>query len=856
MILKEFYIIKTLKMEKPFENSEKDKQQIGSETINIIKFNDHQENQSIYTKRNNHNYKIYQNNYQENYSKNKLYPYEIIEKEIENEKINFLNNKRLSNPRRYSNEMEVLINNNANFTNYQKELKSINNNEKQMMGTSFKKNENLENLNIINIQENSSKNINANYNNHPNYKNYVQNYNMFNQQFPYTSNNYQVNPNQNMNYRNTNNTNYRNSVKNKSKNINREIKLNSHTNTYNFNNNNFQTNSLNNNSNQATIYNNFTNSNDNNLNMKSNFILHVNDQVSFKNKKKQNFNKIKSKKISKQNNFVNSYDKTNDFTFSKNFFNLNLKFLKQSYKIRDLNFDDYENDDIKIIKGKKNNKRIIDSNTIPEINHVLNKNMFPENVYDGNNFKNCFSSSEEIPSLNFINPYFFNTSQNQALNMYNYNLLSQNLNILNQNLNMKANKNKNNNNNNENDNLNFANNNINILKNLNTIHNPDINYLSDENANYEIWNNDRKNINNLNLNIPFDKTVSQLRIQNQMQMNQYNFYENYRLQSFSSANDPKILEENILSGKFLTGVIRINKCHTHGYITVSGLYNDILIRGNRNLNQSLHLDEVVVELFPVLCWKPLFNKKIRKISYNNKDDNAQQNILNMLRKEAMNNDSHFSKIQANSINKNPNELLIEKTRNKSKSKGKMTKNKKNENSPKEKTLLKSTKNPSDFETFDACSKKYSDKKENQSESIFGKDADKFKSELKNRIGVSEDNDLSIKNSILQTEEDKKQDFLKIENKILEDNNDISSDDEFTDTEGLENDSASESESDEDEKLGNKINIEKNFLLNEEIKDEEDEDEEDYQLYANKSNAINQFNQDLMFDENGIKFIKL
>jgi len=99
------------------------------------------------------------------------------------------------------------------------------------------------------------------------------------------------------------------------------------------------------------------------------------------------------------------------------------------------------------------------------------------------------------------------------------------------------------------------------------------------------------------------------------------YYESLRLQPYTFIKDPKVIEENTKSGRYLKGVIRINKCHTHGYITVSGLVNDILIRGNRNLNQSLHLDEVIVELFPMMCWKPLFNKKIRKFSTDINDEN-------------------------------------------------------------------------------------------------------------------------------------------------------------------------------------------------------------------------------------------
>ena len=65
----------------------------------------------------------------------------------------------------------------------------------------------------------------------------------------------------------------------------------------------------------------------------------------------------------------------------------------------------------------------------------------------------------------------------------------------------------------------------------------------------------------------------------------------------------------------------MNKTHNHGYITVPGLENDILIRRTNNLNQCLNLDEVLVELLPIKSWKFLYNKKIRKITNNNSNKN-------------------------------------------------------------------------------------------------------------------------------------------------------------------------------------------------------------------------------------------
>ena len=54
----------------------------------------------------------------------------------------------------------------------------------------------------------------------------------------------------------------------------------------------------------------------------------------------------------------------------------------------------------------------------------------------------------------------------------------------------------------------------------------------------------------------------------------------------------------------------MNKSLNHRYITVPGVDNDILIKGVKNLNQCLNLDEVVVELFPINQWKPLLMKMV------------------------------------------------------------------------------------------------------------------------------------------------------------------------------------------------------------------------------------------------------
>ena len=97
--------------------------------------------------------------------------------------------------------------------------------------------------------------------------------------------------------------------------------------------------------------------------------------------------------------------------------------------------------------------------------------------------------------------------------------------------------------------------------------------------------------------------------------------------------DEKQIEEYLKEGVFLKGVIRMNKSKSqyHGYITVEGINNDILVRG-KYLYKSLHLDEVIVELLDYSQWKSLANKKTKKISHVNEEDL----ITNVLKEENKN----------------------------------------------------------------------------------------------------------------------------------------------------------------------------------------------------------------------------
>jgi exoribonuclease R len=299
--------------------------------------------------------------------------------------------------------------------------------------------------------------------------------------------------------------------------------------------------------------------------------------------------------------FINSYDKCNDFSNYKNFVNLNLKFLKQNYK-----FKDNEMEEASMLKRAQNQffqmQQNFNTTAMPGITNNNNNNnpmnnylnlMNMANLQKQMSIYNAMSMNNNNPMSNlFNNPFqggmnnnnpIMNTNPGTAsINSNNNNNINPNSNVVN-NINIYQMNNYNN----------FIQNNINVQ-----------NPLSQMNkAGFKEDSND----NLINYNMLYNKNYTG-------DNTQMLYYESLRLQPYTFVKDQSVIDENLKSGRYLKGVIRINRCHTHGYITVSGLVNDILIRGNRNLNQSLHLDEVVVELFPMVCWKPLFNKKIRKIS--------------------------------------------------------------------------------------------------------------------------------------------------------------------------------------------------------------------------------------------------
>lgn len=819
--------------------------------------NNYTENTSLYEKEK-ISTKINPNINPDNKTDRKDNAYEILEKENKNENSNsnqITNLDQNHSARKYSKEIEVIISNVHN-QNFKKNNYHYGYNSQRHQGSnSYKKNEyDAENYTLIdsetnktNFDNSKTQLLTANANQQNTFSGNIVNANINNQNDNYKNNNISNN-NNNFHY----NSYYKNMLKNKSKSQNRDVNLNqiNSNNNYMQSSNNFQNNNLENNINSNLQQNNLMMSNNNNINnlnknlnhnflhninnkennenFQCNFILQMDDQYSYKNKKNKAYNKNKCKKISKQNDFVNSYEKTTDFSYSKIFMNLNLRFLKQTYKIRDLNIIDYEMERLNSEKNKKNKNEnnAFDFDIQKENNNSINKN----------------SSSEEMPTLNFINPYYFNNSQNHAMTMYNYNVLNHNPNILHQNANMNFLKNKSNlinNNHNKSNNtnvegLNYANNNLHNFKNLGHIHNPDMNYLSDENANYDNFN--FTNNNNLSLNLPLDNPMNQLRIQNQMQMgqNNNNYYDNLQMQNYNNfVNDPKVLEENILSGKYLTGVIRINKCHTHGYITVAGLYNDILIRGNRNLNQSLHLDEVIVELFPVVCWKPLFNKKMRKISYNNpKEDSTQQNILNMLRNEAATSAANESlKNNKNVIdNEKAKEILKAQICDEEKGKEKIKTTKKLK-----KSILKKTKKQSSSKKSENVIK-VDDTEEGKTDENLNVDLNQnFKEKF-----IEINHETNIGSTIINNFENKKNDFA---SEQINMNSDI---DDLSDSEPSDDDSQELSDSDEEDNLGVKVNSnnEKNYLS-----DDDKDDDQDYQISPKKINDMNYTNPNYMFDSN-------
>ena len=411
------------------------------------------------------------------------------------------------------------------------------------------------------------------------------------------------------------------------------------------------------------------------------------NNYAIKKKKMEEHPKINSPLKGKNHNqlfFIHAYDKCSDFSNYSSFQNLNLKFLKQNYKMKDP-FEGEQNENNQnlnknIGSPNLNNNQIWNMRMNKNPNQV-NPLLYRMNVSTPSN-SNSNMNNIQMQLMQKMMMNIQNNVQNNQMNLNNLgnnNILMNQVNQINKNFNnlILMNKAQNNPNNQNNSNLNIQQylqliqhlqqqiyiefkkmnntNNLN-LNNFNNINNMAINNVNNPNNlnainsinKHEIENinpndiNNSQNIQNI-LNLypieSFNKPYAPiLKLSPPKMMNQqinYNF-QTYNLSPMNinstimnnnninimnnSENEPtqETIDENLKTGKYLTGTIRMNKCHTHGYITVKGLENDILIRGSKNLNQCLNLDEVIVELLPIEEWKPLVNKK-RKISYVNEE---------------------------------------------------------------------------------------------------------------------------------------------------------------------------------------------------------------------------------------------
>ena len=106
------------------------------------------------------------------------------------------------------------------------------------------------------------------------------------------------------------------------------------------------------------------------------------------------------------------------------------------------------------------------------------------------------------------------------------------------------------------------------------------------------------------------QTLLSPKMQNSIKINTNNYLlsQNQFSNNNTKQKDNENFEENLRSGKLLVGIIHIKQSQMHGYVSIHGLDNDILITGQKNLNKCLNLDEVLVELLPTNQWKT--NKKI------------------------------------------------------------------------------------------------------------------------------------------------------------------------------------------------------------------------------------------------------
>lgn len=308
--------------------------------------------------------------------------------------------------------------------------------------------------------------------------------------------------------------------------------------------------------------------------------------------------------------FIHRYDKCSDFTNYQSFLTLNLKFLKQNYKMKGGNEEELPNEvnSSNHIGNTQNNNPLWNysqSSNMNPLNYMMNV-MTPQNAnrmmqQNSNNYQMNLLYSLKAMMMSGNNSNKNNISLIHYLNQLQLQLQQQQkmFNAMN-NDNSCASTSKTDSN---------IQNILSLWKTENFVkpYIPVVTYAKSKSMIHNTMS-----LGNRQMNYPSSNPVSQFSTDF---MDNNNSYRPYPM-----VTDEKTIQENLKTGRYLTGVIRMNKCHTHGYITVPGLDNDILIRGNRSLNQSINLDEVIVELFPIESWKPLVNKKIRKISYYNNNE--------------------------------------------------------------------------------------------------------------------------------------------------------------------------------------------------------------------------------------------
>ena len=315
--------------------------------------------------------------------------------------------------------------------------------------------------------------------------------------------------------------------------------------------------------------------------------------------------------------FIHRYDKCSDFTNYHSFLTLNLKFLKQNYKMKGGNEEELPNEasSSNHIGNTQNNNPLWNfnqSSNMNPLNYMMNV-MTPQNAnrmmqQNGNNYQMnqmnlamLYSTLMREYSLKAMMMNANNNSNKNNISLMHYmnqlQLQQKMFNAMNDNSNANSNKTDSN-----------IQNILSLWKTENFVkpYIPVVTY-----AKTKSMTQNTMSMGNRQMNYPNSNAANQF---------SNDLIDNNTYRSYPMVTDEKMIQENLKTGRYLTGVIRMNKCHTHGYITVPGLDNDILIRGNRSLNQSINLDEVIVELFPIESWKPLVNKKIRKISYYNNEE--------------------------------------------------------------------------------------------------------------------------------------------------------------------------------------------------------------------------------------------